>query len=122
MENQLEQAINEVVNNESRVEVKMVRIYQADINTPYVFFDFDVAFKRFDFEKDYKNVYESYTEVNTDHMLDDIFEKGNTGVLQAEGHRMRSISVSDIIEVDDKYYYVEGIGFKDITSYIKNGK
>lgn len=118
----LEKAINEVVGREEEKETKLVKVYQAKIDTPYVFFDFDVAYKRFDFEKDYNKVYERETEVSKDHALDDIFEMGNMGELQQYADRMRSISVSDIIEIDDKFYYVEGFGFKDITSYIKNGK
>lgn len=118
----LEKAINEVVGREGEKETKLVRIYQAKTNTPYIFFDFDVAYKRFDFEKDYDMVYEREIEVSKDHALDDIFEIGNRGQLQQHADRMRSISVSDIIEIDDKFYYVEGFGFKDITSYINNGK
>lgn len=118
----LEKAINEVVGREGEKETKLVTIYQAKKGTPYMFFDFDVAYKRFDFEKDYDMVYERETEVSKDHALDDIFEIGNRGQLQQYADRMRSISVSDIIEIDGEFYYVEGFGFKDITSYIKNGK
>ena len=98
--------------------MKKFKVYQASTETPYVFFDFDVAFKRFSFE-DYTLVCEGESDFDDiDYVLNDVFESGNIGELR-KNNRMRSISVSDIIEVDGKYFYVEGFGFKDITSYIK---
>ena len=101
--------------------MKSFKVYQASAEVPYVFFDFDVAFKRFNFEDDYKLVCEDTTELDdVDQILNEVFEKGNTGELTSKNraNRMRSVSVSDIIEVDGMYFYVECFGFKDITSYI----
>ena len=101
--------------------MKNFKVYQASTDIPYVFFDFDVAYKRFDFEKDYMLVCEETTELDDiDQILNEVFEKGNTGELTSKNgaSKMRSVSVSDIIEVDGMYFYVEGFGFRDITSYI----
>ena len=47
--------------------------------------------------------------------LEYIFTYGNTNPqYYADNPTARSISVSDIIELNDKYYYVDTIGFKEI--------
>ena len=50
----------------------------------------------------------------TDATLNKIFELGNCGTLKQLIPTMRSISVSDIIEIDGTKYYVDNIGFKKI--------
>ena len=39
---------------------------------------------------------------------------GNDGTIQQVFRRMRSISVSDIIEIDGTKYYVDSFGFREI--------
>ena len=61
---------------------------------------------------------------NITEFLEQLFEYSNTGkMILGEDNRMRSLSVSDIIEceieydgiVKRKYYYTDSFGFKDIT-------
>lgn len=66
--------------------------------------------------KEFKKVFKN----DIDGMLESIFSYGNTnkGFRQANPNA-RSISVSDIIEIDGKYYYCDTFGFKDVTDRIK---
>ena len=71
--------------------------------------------------KDYNLVYEgTYNSINTDldALLEGIFTDGNVGQLRqlmAEQYsKARSISVSDIIEVDGNKYYCDIMGFEAI--------
>ena len=90
--------------------MKEIKIYQTS-NRDYSFMDFDFASKHnFDF-KDYKQV-ASFLSNSED--LEYIFIIGNNGYLTSK-YQMRSISVSDIIEVNNKKYYVNAIGFKEIN-------
>ena len=89
--------------------MKEIKIYQTS-NRDYSFMDFDFASKHnFDF-KDYKQV-ASFLSNSED--LEYIFTIGNNGYLTSK-YQMRSISVSDIIQVENKYYYVESVGFKEL--------
>ena len=56
-----------------------------------------------------------YDDVYT--ILENIFKEGNNGNLQRTKTLapMRSISVSDVIGIDGKYYYVDTFGFKEIS-------
>lgn len=66
--------------------------------------------------KEFKKVFKN----DVDGMLESIFSYGNTnkGFRQANPNA-RSISVSDIIEIDGKYYYCDTFGFKDVTDKVK---
>lgn len=87
-----------------------VNIYQLDINNKNVFMNYDFS-KKHDFNLcDYELV-ASFNIDNTD--LDYIFYIGNNGDLQKH-FKMRSISVSDIIEINGKKYFVDSFGFKEI--------
>ena len=63
--------------------------------------------------KDYKEVaHFEYDEAKTVvEVLDKIFELGNCGTLKQLIPGMRSVSVSDIIEVNGLQFYVDTIGF-----------
>lgn len=51
--------------------------------------------------------------------LENIFEFGNvTKDYHIQNPRARSISVSDIICIDDEYYYCNSVGFENITQMI----
>lgn len=81
---------------------------------PYSFMGINFAEKFIDF-KDYKKTYEGELSIHPDtitEVLDLIFHLGNTGELP--DYRTRSISVSDIIEIDDRFFYVNTIGFREI--------
>ena len=85
-----------------------------------------IAFKAFDWIKDdfsfsyYKKTYEGSLEVDTDHtraILDILFTKFN--VNRPADFTGYSLSVSDIIEMDGKYWYCDFAGWKDITDLCK---
>lgn len=86
-----------------------IKIYQTS-NREYSFMDYEWASKHnFDF-----NDYELVATFETDNCdLEHIFMLGNNGFLQKQ-FKMRSISVSDIIQVNDRYYYTESVGFYEI--------
>ena len=66
--------------------------------------------------KEFKKVFKS----DIQGMLESIFSYGNnTNQFRQHYPNARSISVSDIIEIDGKYYYCDTFGFKDITDRIK---
>ena len=89
-----------------------VEVYQIkDIaNTSYAFMDYEYA-------KDKINIYDYrlVADFNTnDSDLELIYKRGNNGDLQRNFPIMRSISMSDIIKVGAKYYYVDTFGFKEV--------
>ena len=66
--------------------------------------------------KEFKKVFKS----DIQGMLESIFSYGNsTKQFRQNYPNARSISVSDIIEIDGKYYYCDTFGFKDITDRVK---
>ena len=85
-----------------------------------------IAFKDFSWIKDdfdfsyYKNIYQGSLEADTDRIkaiLDILFTKFNINPPQDfNGH---SLSVSDIIEIDGKYWYCDFVGWKNITDLCK---
>lgn len=96
--------------------MKDITIYQCNVNKGYTFMDYDFA-KQHGFDiNDYDKVASFYMRSNDDDdmkLLNDLWEKGNNGELQ-ERYPMRSISVSDVIKINKKLYYVEPFGFKQI--------
>lgn len=100
-------------------KTRTATIYQIrDINyqvTPYAFMGYD-----FLEEKGLKPNMDDYDKVATIDLtsnqgLEDIFRIGNTDKSQFDTVKpMRSISVSDIIELDGKKYYVDSWGFKEV--------
>ena len=61
---------------------------------------------------------EEYKYDNVYTILENIFREGNNGNLQRTETLlapMRSISVSDVIGIDGKYYYIDSFGFKEIS-------
>lgn len=98
-----------IIRKKEREEMKEIKVYQTN-NREYVFMNYEFAMKHnFDF-KDYKEV-ASFMGNYED--LEYIFQIGNNGYLTSK-YQMRSISVSDIIQVDNKYYFVDSFGFKEL--------
>ena len=94
------------------------KIYQADPHTcDYAFEWWSWAQDRFNF-KDYELVYEGDIKVEeTYETLEDLFKIFNVDrPADFKGH---SLSVSDIVELDGKYYYCDNVGWTDITKFIK---
>lgn len=94
--------------------MEKINIYQLDINSNYLFMSYEFA-KEHGFNLyDYKLV-ASFNTDNTD--LEHIFFIGNNGGLQKH-FKMRSLSVSDIIEINGKKFYIDSFGFKEIDEEI----
>ena len=63
--------------------------------------------------QDYKKVYEGEEEGEDNiNILDKLFEKFN--LAHPDDFRGHSLSVSDVIILDDKMYYCDSIGWKEI--------
>lgn len=100
------------------METRKIKIYQTKDWCKYSFMNYDFA-KSHDFKmEDYELVAEFNREdyVPIDRMLEIIFDLGNRGIIQqvCNDEFMRSISVSDVIEVDGVMYYVDSFGFKEV--------
>ena len=101
------------------MNMKKIVIYQIkDIaNVDYAFRSFDE--KKFNFN-DYEKVCGFKTERMNDmtdsEVAEEVFVSSNVGALQIPyGH---TLSVSDIVEVDNSYFYCDLCGWKDITDKI----
>ena len=94
--------------------MKKIRIYQSD-NRNYTFMNYKFALDHGFNLDDYKQVADIDDDDTSDDLkiLDKIFMIGNDGTL-TQHIKMRSISVSDIIQIDDRKYYVDSFGFKQI--------
>lgn len=95
-----------------------IKIYQTKQSCKYSFMNYDFA-KSHDFKiEDYELVAEFNREdyITVDQILERIFDYGNRGIIQmlCNNEYMRSISVSDIIEIDGVKYYVDSFGFKEV--------
>ena len=92
-------------------------------NCPYVFSGLSFAQKDNKFSlKDYEVVYSGEIDLETyddegnediDHTLEYLFDMFN--IYQPEDFKSRSMSVSDVVELDGEYYYCDHAGFKKIT-------
>jgi hypothetical protein len=94
------------------------KIYQVDPHDcDYAFEWWSWAQDRFNF-KDYTLTYEGEIEVeDVNKTLEDLFTKFNINrPADFKGH---SLSVSDIVELDGKYYYCDNVGWTEITKYIR---
>lgn len=93
-----------------------VKVYQIKdfANTPYTFRDYMANV--FNME-DYKQVasFELEKLNTTEQTLEKVFELGNINQeIRNRFPEMRSISVSDIIELDGEKYYVNSFEYKNI--------
>lgn len=100
------------------MEKKHIKIYQTKRWCKYAFENYEWAKQNGFNLEDYDVVAEFYKEVYEPdwRVLESIFDLGNRGYIQAvcNNEFMRSISVSDIIEINDKKYYVDSFGFKEV--------
>lgn len=103
-------------------------IYQLNTRTPrderpydYEFMRWDYAEKNgFNFKEHYEKVYNgTINKSGSDHVILDgyLWEKFN--INHPSDFKGHSLSVSDIVQLNDKYYYCDSFGWKDITSVIK---
>ncbi len=100
-------------------------IYQVRANVPFAFLNWELANELADWSfKPYRSVWNGYEEAADDmDLVNYLWEVFNTN--HPDGYRGHSMSVSDVILVQDmetnekKYYYCDSFGWKDITKEIK---
>lgn len=100
------------------------KVYQANIKCPWTFMNKEFAkthgltdWKAFEdnysLVADTSIMHDPYDENYQTNILNDIWEEGNNGTLTSN-FQMRSISVSDVIYLEGKYYYVNPWGFTEL--------
>ena len=82
-------------------------------NNPYVFRGFSTAQKHGFSLADYEVVYEGEVKDNYTAVLEDFFTLFN--VFRPNDFTGRSMSISDVVELDGEYYYTEAFGFKKLS-------
>lgn len=100
-------------------------IYQAKIGAPFTFLGWETANKHANWSFDpYRSVWNGTEEAADDmDLVNYLWEVFNEK--QPVGYRARSLSVSDVIRVENmetdtvKYYYCDSFGWKDITSEVE---
>lgn len=94
--------------------MKTVKIYQIK-NTrecPYSFMSWDYAGGKFNMN-DYNMVATIELDGDDIDILNKVWDDGNNRTLQKD-FKMRSVSMSDIIEIDGKKNYVDTFGFVEV--------
>lgn len=92
--------------------------HEENIIRKYGFMRFDFAKKHGFTIEDYENTYEGEIEEGRyiEETLENIFVKFNTN--RPEDFKGHSLSVSDIVQINGHFYYVDSFGFKVIDSHI----
>lgn len=101
-------------------------IYQAKVEAPFTFLGWELACKHADWSfVPYRSVWNGTEEAADDmDLVNYLWEVFNER--HPVGYRARSLSVSDIIRVENmetnkiKYYYCDSFGWKDITKEVEN--
>lgn len=118
----------ESIQNSQEKRYAEVSIWQIPAGEEYRFLRFEpydrLKDKNFDsIIKNYEKVATisnfDISEYNSDEdILEAIYVAGNNGTLSKDfelSHNIRSLSVSDIIQINDNYYYVDSVGFKKLN-------
>ena len=99
---------------------KVINIYQLPIESDFIFRDLDYVEHVKPMEEVFKDYYLVYTsteempeKISTMAFLDLLFTKYNTN--RPSDYRGHSLSVSDIIEYDGFFYYINSFGFKKLN-------
>jgi len=100
-------------------------IYQAKVEAPFTFLGWELACKHADWSfVPYRSVWNGTEEAADDmDLVNYLWEVFN--IKHPAGYRARSLSVSDVIRVEDteidtvKYYYCDSFGWKDITKEVE---
>jgi hypothetical protein len=96
-------------------DIKMKRefyIYQCPMSVEYCFRGFKFAMKHGFTRKDYVHVYYGHIESETvNEALEKLFIKFN--VERPADYYARSLSVSDLVCLDDKFYYCDSFGWSE---------
>jgi len=97
-------------------------IYQVRVESDFAFMRWEwVKNHNWSF-KPYRSVWNGTEEAKDDYdLLNRLFEIFNLN--HPEGYRAHSMSVSDVVRIDDgnniKYYYCDSFGWVDITEEVK---
>ena len=99
-------------------------IYQAKVGAPFTFLGWEIANKYANWSfVPYRSVWNGTEEAADDmDLVNYLWEVFNEK--HPVGYRARSLSVSDVIRVENmetneiKYYYCDSFGWKDITSEV----
>jgi hypothetical protein len=96
------------------MKYKLYQIKDVE-NCSYIFSGFNFAQKDKKFSlNDYEVVYEGEIEdYSIEYTLEKLFDMFN--IFYPEDFKGRSMSVSDVVELEGVYYYCDHIGFKKIT-------
>ena len=101
------------------MKFKLYQIKKQLVSTgTYLFMSYDFA-KNHGFDiRDYEVVYEGEVEKGRyiEDTLENIFVKFN--INRPEDFKGHSLSVSDIVQINGHFYYVDNFGFKVIDSHI----
>lgn len=94
--------------------MKHFKIYQLDANNNdarnMMFMDYEFVTKYFTLSIDlYKLVYEGDTEGD----LDDLYQEFN--INRPEDFKGHSLSTSDLVELDGKFFYCDSYGWEEVT-------
>lgn len=69
--------------------------------------------------QNYNTIYEgAVLEDNVDHALDILFNRFNVDFPDDYPERGRSMAVSDLIFIDNRYFFCDSIGWKEVTGDI----
>lgn len=97
------------------MKYKLLQVKDWEHN-PYVFRGFNIAQQKGFSLNDYEIVYEGEVEdVDVETMLEKLFTLFN--IFHPEDFEGRSMSVSDVVELGEDYYYTDIYGFKKITEF-----
>lgn len=100
--------------------MKNFKIYQLPVENKAKYMDYEFVTENgiMPALADYNMVYESEADDST--TLDDLFRKFN--VAHPADFKGHSLSVSDIVEMDGKYYYCDDYGWEEVTFPAANEK
>lgn len=68
--------------------------------------------KQVDLKNNYDLVYQGYIEIGNRNALEILFEMFNTDYL--DNFHGRSMSVSDVVEINNHYFYCDSSGWKEV--------
>lgn len=97
------------------MKYKLLQVKDVE-NCSYVFSGFKFAQQKGFSLNDYEVVYEGEVEdEDVENMLENLFTLFN--IFHPEDFEGRSMSVSDVVELGENYYYTDIYGFKKITEF-----
>lgn len=98
----------------SIIEYIIFQIKHTKLSRGRIFFELPDDQMLVDFKKDgYENIYHGTICSTKESALNDIFVELN--VHYPIGYKGRSLSVSDIVKVNNKYYHCQSFDWKEIT-------